>query len=332
MRFLVTGGSGFVGRHLILTLLAEGDEVLALARSEESAAVVEALGATVVRGDLVALASDPAPLTDALRGVHTVVHAAAEVRPGGDPAALERINVGGTEAVLAAARAAGVRRLVHVSTEAVLADGHPLRHVDESAPYPAHFAGAYGRTKAEAEKRVLRANDRRLRTVAVRPRLVWGPGDTTVLPGVLAAARAGRWSWIAGGRYLTSTCHVDNLCAGVVAAADRGVGGSAYFLTDGAPLELRDFLSRLAATQGVELGNRSLPRPLARWAATALEQGARLVRRDGEPPLTREVLALLGHEVTVDDTRARTELRYSPVVSVEEGLVELARLAGEGSR
>src|SRR3954469_7651999 len=207
MKYFVTGGSGFIGRHLLLRLLADGHVVRALARSDESARVVEGLGATPVRGDL----ADVGGLVDEIRGSAVVVHAAADVtswRPD------HEVNVTGTSRMLDAAREAGVRRFVHVSTEAVLVGGKPLRYVDESAPYPAKHVGEYARTKALAEQLVLAANGRQLRTVAVRPRLVWGPGDTTLLPEILEAARHGRWVWMDGGHYLTSTCHVANLCEG----------------------------------------------------------------------------------------------------------------------
>ncbi len=316
----MTGGSGFVGRHLLLRLLADGNTVLALARSEASAEVVEALGATPVRGDLLDVGLHVAEIASA--GV--VVHAAADTSPAGDAAAMERVNVDGTRAVLEAARAAGVRRFVHVSTEAVLADGHPLHRVDETAPYPRRHAGEYARTKALAEQLVLAADSRTLRTVAVRPRLVWGSGDTTVLPRIVEAAQQGHWAWVGGGAYPTSTCHVTNLCEGIELAAAVGKGGQAYFLTDGEPVEFRDFVTRLAATQGVTLPDRSVPASVARLAAGVAEGGRRVLRRSGEGAVSRTALALMGQEMTVDDSKARRDLRYVPVISVEEGLVELA--------
>jgi len=319
MKYFVTGGSGFVGRYLLLKLLADGHVVHALARSDASAQAVEALGATPVRADLL----DVGSVVDAIEGSGVVVHAAADTRPWGRPGDFERVNVDGTRAVLAAARAAGVKRFVHVSTEAVLADGGPLRHVDETAPYPRKHAGEYPRTKAIAEQLVLAANGQDMRTVAVRPRMVWGPGDTTVLPPILDAARQGRWAWIGGGDYLTSTCHVLNVCEGIECAAERGKGGQTYFLTDGAPVSFRDFITRQAAAHGVEMPDRSIPYALAKTAAVAVDRGWRVLHLKGEPPVSEVALALGGHEVTVDDLLARQELRYAPVIGVEEGLADL---------
>ena len=324
MRYFVTGGSGFVGRHLILRLLAHGHVVRALARSAGSAEVVERLGATPVRADLL----DVGTVVDDLRGSGVVVHSAAYVGDWGDPAEFERVNVQGTQLMLQAAREAGVRRFVHVSTEAVLADGRPIRYVDESAPYPAKHAGDYARTKAVAEQLVLASGDREMRTVAVRPRMVWGPGDTTVMPRILDAARHGRWAWVDGGHYPTSTCHVSNLCEGIELAAERGQSGRTYFLTDGRPVEFRDFVTRCAAAYGVTMPQRSVPYGLTRTAASVLERGWRALHVKGEPPISTAAVALGAHEVTVNDSRARRELKYEPLVSVDEGIAALHRDQG----
>jgi len=257
------------------------------------------------------------------------VHAAAEVRDWSRPGELERVNVAGTRAVLDAARAAGARRFVHVSTEAVLGSGRAVRYVDETAPYPRKHSGEYARTKALAEQVVLASNSREMLTVAVRPRLVWGPGDTALLPRVIAAAEAGRWAWVNGGSYLTSTCHVRNLCEGIVLAAARGRGGQVYFLTDGPPVEFREFITRCAAAYGVEMPDRSVPLSVTKTAATVLDKGWRVLPLKGEPPVSVAAVALGGQEVTVDDSRARSELGYAPVVTVDEGIAELVEAQGE---
>ncbi len=169
-RAFVTGGSGFVGSRLIPALRARGGEVAALARSATSAQKVEALGATSVRGDL----DDTAALEAGMRGCDVVFHAAAHTDQF-DPLEIHmRITAQGTEHVLAAARAADVRRLVHVGTEAVLADGKPIVRADETRPFPAHAMGAYPFTKGLAEQAVLAANRGGLETVVVRPRFIWG--------------------------------------------------------------------------------------------------------------------------------------------------------------
>ncbi len=311
-RAFVTGGSGFVGGRLIPALVGRGVEVIALARSDASAAKVEALGAKAARGDL----DDAAALEAGMRGCDTVFHAAAHTDQF-DPLEVHmRITAKGTEHALAAARAAGVKRFVHVGTEAVLADGKPIVRADETRPLPKRAMGAYPLTKGLAEQAVIAASTGGLETVVVRPRFIWGKGDTNLLVELVNAVKAGRFAWFGGGHYLTSTCHVDNVVEGMLLAAERGKPGEIYFLSDGEPIEFRDLVSHMLATQGIEPPTRSVPRWLARAAVAATAWMKR-------PPLTRTAFALMAHEVTVDDGKARRELGYVGRKTRAEGLAEM---------
>lgn len=314
----VTGGSGFVGRNLIRALRARGVTVRALARSPTAQAAVRALGAEAVAADLQSLQAD------AVRGCDTVFHVAAMVEEWGPRDAFWRANVTGTEALIAVARAAGVRRFLHVSTEAVLADGGPLRDVDESHPYPKHPLPRYARTKQAAEQRVLAANSGNFQTVVIRPRLIWGGDDSSLLPKIAAAARAGKFMWIDGGRQQTSTCHVDNVVHGALLAAERGLPGSVYFLTDGAPQSTREFFTRLLHSAGAPVPARSLPFRLAYALATLCEWLWDGLRLPGQPPVSRMPVALFGNDIVVNDTRAQRELGYRPTTSVAEGFAQMS--------
>lgn len=311
-RAFVTGGSGFVGGRVIRQLRTRGVEVAALARSARSASLVEALGATAVRGDL----DDRAAMQAGMAGADVAIHAAAHVEEHGPLAEFLRVTVTGTENTLAAARAAGVPRFVHVSTEAVLADGKPIVQADETRPRTTTPAGPYPLSKGLAEDRVLAANRDGLAAVIVRPRFIWGAGDTSLIPKIVETVKRGRFGWIGGGHYLTSTCHVDNVAEGILLASERGTPGEIYFLTDGEPVDFRDFLTQVLATQGVDPGARTIPRWLARATAT-------LTGWMKQPPVTRTALALIGHEVTVVDAKARRELGYTSHVSRERGLAEM---------
>jgi nucleoside-diphosphate-sugar epimerase len=315
----VTGGSGFIGGRLVQRLVADGHRVRALARSDRSAEKVAALGAEPVRGDL----DDAGSLRAGAAGCELAFHAAAELGEGKPREFFYRTNVEGTRRVLGASREAGVRRFVHVSTEAVLIAGKPLVHVDETAPRRPDSPAAYPSTKALAEEEVLTANAGGFETVIVRPRFVWGKGDTTLLPNIEMLVRTGRFAWIGGGRQLTDITHVDNVCEGLVVGADRGRPGAIYFVTDGEPVVFREFVGELLATRGVEPPTRNVPAPVAGALAATLETAWRLLPLPGRPPLTRFAVWVASQECTIDITRARNELGYKPIISRQDGLAQM---------
>jgi nucleoside-diphosphate-sugar epimerase len=318
----VTGGSGFLGHHLIGALRQHGYSVKALARSNAAAAAVKSAGAEPAEGEL----NDAQRLGAGMAGCDVVFHVAGLVAEWGRREEMYSVNVKGTAAVLAAAGAAGVPKLVHVSTEAVLTGGPPLVMVDETRPRPARPFGIYAITKGLAEEQVLAANSNRLQACVVRPRLIWGPGDINVLPRFVKAVQSGSFAWIAGGHYRTSSCYVANACEGMILAAEEGRAGEVYFLTDGEPVEFREFLTDMLRTQGVVPGGRTIPRGLARAMASVAEASWSVLRLAHEPPLTRAALLRIGEEVTVVDTKARRELGYRTAVSREDGLAALAQV------
>lgn len=314
MKIFVTGGSGFVGGHLIEALVRRGHDVRALARSDKAAAAVKRYGASPVRGELGAV-------TRAMMGdAEAVIHAAAFVEEWGTREQFWEANVEGTQNVLDAARAAGVARFIHVGTEAAIFDGRDLVDVDEGYGYPARQRYLYSETKAEAERRVLAASGEGFATLSIRPRFVWGPRDTSVLPAVIRMANEGSFAWIDGGRMRTSTTHVANLVHALSLALTKGEPGKAYFVADEGERTIRSFLTGLAGTQGVTLPSRSLPRAVARSLARIIEGAYRLFGIRRTPPMTRFAMDMLSSHVTVRTDRAARDLGYRPVVSVEEGL------------
>jgi nucleoside-diphosphate-sugar epimerase len=323
----VTGGSGFVGTALVRRLVSEGASVRALARSDSAAAKVAAAGATPVRGRLEDLSS----LADELRVCEVMFHCAACTAEWGRPEVFEHVNVEGTQAVLEACRRAGVRRCVHVSTEAALWVGQPLVNVDEDAPLRPDSKVFYCATKARAEQVVMDANGKDgLETVIVRPRLIWGRGDMTFLPALMAAIRTGRFRWVGGGGHLTATTHVDNAVEGLIRAAASERCGRVWFVTDGDPIPFRQFVTDLVATQGVIVPDKSIPASLAHAAAAAMETTWRVLHLSGTPPLTRMAVWLSALEVTIDISRARNELHYRPVTGRAEGLAKLSGMDAIG--
>jgi nucleoside-diphosphate-sugar epimerase len=316
----VTGGSGFVGGALITRLRSEGWDVRALARSDAAARKVTERGAEAVTGDL----GDTGSLTDGARGCEVCFHAAAKVEDWGDPADFERMNVHGTQNVIVACREAGVRRLVHVGTEAALMAGEPLVNVDENAPLRPDSPALYSSSKAKAEALVRAANDSELETVVVRPRFVWGKGDTTLLPTLVEMVRAKRFRWIGGGRQLSDTTHIDNTVEGLWLAATQAPADGVYFVSDGEPVVFREFITAMLATQGVEIPDKSVPVGVASAGAVVSERLWRLLRRPGSPPLTRFAVWVSSQECTLNTARARAEMGYEPRTTRANGLAELA--------
>lgn len=319
----VTGGSGFIGGRLIERLRADGHTVRALARSSSAAERVRARGAEPVEGEL----ANVAAMRAGAAGCELAFHAAAKLGDWGKREEFEQGNVQGTRNALSACAEAGVRRFVHVGTEAVLLAGKPLVDVDETAPLRPDSPALYSASKARAEQAVLAANREGFETVVVRPRFVWGAGDTTLLPVLVELVRSGRFAWIGGGRHRTSITHVDNTVEGLVLGATRGHPGNAYFVTDGQPVVFREFVGELLATQGVTAPSRTVPDWLARTLASAGEGVWRLLPLPGQPPLTRFAYWVSSQECTIRIDKAREQLGYAPVTSLAEGLAELRAAA-----
>ncbi|BEV10587.1 NAD-dependent epimerase/dehydratase family protein [Asticcacaulis sp. DW145] len=315
---LVTGGSGFVGKHLIHRLLSVGWRVRALGRSPEALAGVRNLGAEPIAGDLL----DRTSLTTAMDGVEVVFHVAAHFKLWGPMSEFRRINVDGTRNVIEEAERAGVRRVVYVSAAAVVMGRPEAMHgATESLPLHKMTFAPYATSKAEAEEVLLAANGRcaGFSTVAIRPPFIWGP-DMPALDHMVETVRKGQFQWVSGGRQALSTCHVDNLCHALILGADRGSGGEAFFVSDGEDTTLKSFLTRLLGSRGVIPKDRNVPFGLA-WALAGL-MGAvwRAFRRKGEPPITRQMLRLIGKGFTIDISRARLELGYAPLISPADGM------------
>lgn len=320
----ITGASGYVGRNLVRHFLAAGTDVIGLTRSEKGAQLLRELGATPVVADIVST-----DLVEAMRGCDTLVHAAANTDHGLSTEVQQKTNQEGTRRVFQAARQAGIGRAVHISSESVLADGRPIVNADESWPLPRRPAGGYSRSKAAAEKAALSFNSTEFSVMVVRPRFVWGRDDTTALPFLVQAARSGQMAWIDGGTYLTSTTHIANLCVGIELALVKGSGGEVYFITDGAPVEFRSFISQVLETQGVAVPEKSVPRALLRTIARIGDALGTLSAGKIAAPLTMQSYATSAVEVTLDIDKASTQLGYFPGFSREAGLAELREQADQ---
>ncbi len=313
----ITGAAGFVGRNVLRYYVERGHKVTGLVRGAEAAERLAGWGARPVIGDM--LTTDLAPL---MEGCGRLVHAAASLDHGPGSAAA-RVNIDGTRRVLDAARRAGVAVTVHISTDSVLQDGRQLHQVDETTPYPRRPAGGYSAGKAEAERIACRAAAAGQRVVVLRPRMVWGRDDSTALPMLVEAVKSGRFAWISGGRYPCSTTHIANLCHAVDLAMTRGQSGEIYHIADGPARPFRETVSALLATQGLEVGEKSVPRPVVRAIAKAGDWLYTLTGGRVRGPLSFQDYATSAVEISLSVRKAEENLRYAPVVSWEEGLAEL---------
>jgi nucleoside-diphosphate-sugar epimerase len=314
---LVSGATGFFGGHLAAALAAAGYRVRALARSTSDVRRLQALGVEIVRGDL----DDPASLRRAAEGQRLVFHTAGKVSDWGARADFFRANVDGTANVIAACRQAGVERLVHLSSLTVLGLPRHGELVDEATPYGADVRDHYSASKLAGEKLARAANGEGLAVTVIRPGVIWGPGDTVILPRFAALLRRRAMVITDGGRNLIALSHVANLAAGVrLAAETAAAAGQIYHLTDGEELTARDAIEAIAETIGTPPPRASLPYWLVLGAATAVELGAKLLRSERPPPITRYGVRLISCDCRYDLGKARRELGYAPKVTFREGV------------
>ncbi|PYY61349.1 NAD(P)-dependent oxidoreductase [Curtobacterium sp. MCSS17_011] len=319
MRVLVTGASGFLGQAAAAAVRDAGHEVRTFQRRPSGVPGVQDVAGTM---------TDDAAIARAVDGVDAIVHLAAKVSLAGDPADFARVNIEGTRSLLQAARAAGVGRFVFVSSPSVAHTGSSLVGADAGAAEPSRARGDYARTKAAAELLALDADAPDFAVVAVRPHLVWGPGDTQLVGRIVERARAGRLPLLDSGAALIDTLYVDNAATAMVAALehvkDDGVHGNAYVVTNGEPRPVADLLAGICTASGVRPPQWHVPAAVARVAGSAVEAVWRVRPGEDEPPMTRFLAEQLSTAHWFDQRRTRRDLRWTPSVSIDEGLERLA--------
>lgn len=321
---LITGGGGFLGRHIVQRLLERGDAVRVMGRRPYPDLVKKGVDCRL--GDV----ADAQAALEAARGCGAIVHAAAIPGLWGRYALYDAANHLGTRNILAAARAHGIARLVHTSTPSVVHGGKDIEGGDESLPYPARHSNPYAATKALAEQLVLRANSPDLATLAIRPHLMFGPGDTQLIPKLLERAATGRLRRVGDGRNLVSVAHVGNVADAHIAALDRlepgsPAAGQVYFVNEPEPVNCWDFINRILTAAGLPPVSRSVSFRTAYAAGWLLEKTYSLLGREDDPPMTRFLAEQLAtsHWFRVD--KARRELDWTPKASIEEGIREAVR-------
>jgi len=314
---LVTGASGFLGRAVATQLVASGHEVRTIQRRPSGVA-----GATDMLGSI----TDARAVASAMDGADGVVHLAAKVSLAGAPEDFRRINVEGTTIVLDQAERAGVSSFVQVSSPSVAHSGSALAGVGAEPADPVHARGEYSRTKAESELIALGRDSASMSVVAVRPHIVWGPGDPQLIARVVDRARRGRLPLLNGGTALIDTTYIDNAATGIARALERAreAHGRAYVITNGEPRPVGDLLAGICLAAGVRPPRWSIPAPVARGAGSAIERLWAVIPSDDEPPMTRFLAEQLSTAHWFDQRETRAALDWSPAVSIDEGLRRLA--------
>ena len=332
MRVLVTGASGMLGGGVAAALRDRGDRVTTLQRRPSGVAGVRDIAGSV---------TDPAAVRRAVRGgdaggagVDAVIHLAAKVSFAGPESQFHEVNVGGTELLLAAAREAGTARFVQVSSPSVAHTGTAIVGDGAASAEPELARGPYARTKAAAELTALAADAPGFAVVAVRPHIVWGPGDTQLVARVVDRCRRGRMPVLDDGAALVDTTYVDNAVDAIVAAADRAaapdVHGRPFVVTNGEPRPIAELVEGFARAHDAPAPTLRLPGAVARAAGAVVEAVWAVAPGEDEPPMTRFLAEQLGTAHWFDISATRRALHWEPRVVVEEGLARLRRayLAG----
>ncbi|MCC6415931.1 MAG: NAD-dependent epimerase/dehydratase family protein [Opitutaceae bacterium] len=328
MNTLVTGGTGFLGRHLVERLLAEGRNVTVLGRTP--APDLEKLGVRFICASL----DDATAVAAACAGVESVFHVAAKVGAWGRYGDFYRTNVLGTRALLEGCRQHGVKRFIYTSTPSVVYNGRDLRGADESLPLTTVCPSPYPLTKAIAEREVLDANSESLRTIALRPHLIWGVGDPHLVPRVLARAKAGRLRIIGDGANRVDMVHIENAVDAHLLAETAlkkchvlrdtsAVAGRAYFITNDEPVALWDWINGLLTALGEPPVTKRFSLRTAMRLGAVCEGLWRALPLTGEPPMTRFIAKELATDHWFDISAAKRDLGYQPRISMAQGTAEL---------
>ncbi len=321
-RILITGGGGFVGQALLHQLLKENTECAVLGRNRYPQ--LESSNVTCYQGDI----SDRAFVIRTVRDFDAVFHVAALAGIWGERKTFHDINVVGTENVIEACIANSIPVLVHTSTPSVVFAGDDIRYGDETLPFPQRFLCNYARTKVEAEQRVLSVDQSILKTCAIRPHLIWGPGDPHLIPRLIDRGRKGKLKIVGDGQNMVDISYIDNVATAHILAAKNLLttaesSGKAYFIGQERPVKLWQWINELFAKLDIPPVRKKVSLPAAYFVGGILETIHKLLIPDKEPVMTRFLAQQLAKSHYFSHTMAQEDFGYTPVVSIEEGMDKL---------
>jgi len=322
MKALVTGGGGFLGGAIVRALLKNGDTVRSIQRGHYPELME--LGVDAIQGDL-CKADD---IDAAVSGCDIVYHVAAMAGVWGDYEKYYQANVVATQNVITACKEHNIHYLVYTSTPSVVFDGASEEGIDESTPYSVNYFNAYQETKAEAEQLVLKTNDSKLKTVALRPHLIWGPGDRHLAPRVISRAQAGRLRLVGSKDHLVDSCYIDNAVAAHLLAADdlqndANCAGKAYFISNDEPISMSELINKILAAANLSPIQKRINEHLAYYIGAVFERVYSIFRIEQEPIMTRFVAKQLSTSHWFDLSAAKQDLSYEPKINIDEGMARL---------
>jgi len=321
-QILVTGGGGFLGGAIVGQLVERGDRVISFSRRFYPE--LAAMGVEQIQGDI----SDATAVEQACRKIDLVFHVAAKPGVWGDYVTYYRTNVIGTQNVIAACKQHNVSRLVYTSSPSVVFDGADMEGVDESVPYPEKYHAHYPKTKAIAEQSIIAAAEAGLKTIILRPHLIWGPQDNHLVPRIIE--RANRLIRVGNGRNLVDTIYIDNAANAHIQAADileqkHNLSGRVYFISQDDPVPLWEMVNNILKRAGLAPVRRSISRNTAWMIGAVLEIFYKMFKISGEPRMTRFLADELSTAHWFNISAAKKDLGYTPKISTEEGLLRLER-------
>jgi nucleoside-diphosphate-sugar epimerase len=317
MNIFITGASGFIGGSIV-ERLSDKHTFYAMCRSESSMEKVRKLGAIPVNCELGKVEEKH------LQNCDLIIHAAAFTKEWGSRGEFWATTVEGTKQLIEIAKQSGVKKFLHISTEAILFIGEDLNDIDENFPYPKKSKFLYSESKLEAEKLVMNSNEMgSFEVMVIRPRLVWGPGDQTVLPILLNMIKENKYTWINNGSNKTSTTHIYNLVEGIKCALNNWMPHQIYFITDDEISTYKEFLTRYISTQNLIPPNKSIPKGIVRFVANFVESIWTIFKLKSTPPITRLPAYMLSSNFTISHAKAIKDLGYKPIISMAEAMEQL---------
>lgn len=322
MKVLVTGGGGFLGTAIVKKLSSDGHDIISYSRGHY--AHLNELGVTHYQGNLSQLPT----LLKAMEGCQAVFHVAAKAGIWGDYQGFYEANVTGTENILRACKHLAIPHLIYTSTPSVIYHKGGIEGADETLPYPNEFEAAYPETKAIAEQMVLQANSSQIKTIALRPHLIWGPGDHHFLPRLLKRAKAGKLKFLGNEPLLVDCVYIDNAAEAHILAwkalkNNPQACGKAYFITQNQPIPIQDLVNGILQAAEVPEVTQSISPKIALLAGIVLERVYQLLKLKGEPPMTRFMARQLSTPHWFNTEAAQKDLGYQANISIEEGFKRL---------